>query len=144
MKKEKELLLPFNVKNKNGRIYTKESIVNIDELLRASNSDILIGECLYLDTQNQYNTESTTVPKFPSIQNVSHLNNNIEITDEGIYGDVKMLDTKYGNLLKELYEDGKIVFRPQLTGTVNENGVIENCNIISFDAIFKQDDAFNL
>jgi len=55
-----------------------------------------------------------------------------------------MLDTKYGNLLKELYEDGKIVFRPQLTGTVNENGVIENCNIISFDAIFKQDDAFNL
>lgn len=57
-----------------------------------------------------------------------------------LFGEIELLDTPSGKLAQQLMRG--LVCRPRAIGSVNAQGVVENCEIISFDLINKADDSF--
>lgn len=70
----------------NDRIYTKDSI---DNLIKKQSEFGVYGSI---------NPDSTDI----LLKNISHTIKNIEIYDDGIYGEIQFLDTPNGNLIKKI------------------------------------------
>ena len=119
--KTRQLLMKFNTVNQNGRMYTKDS------LMPYLKDDILGGI--------GYDQDSII-----NLKNVSHKVSNLTIENDELWGDIEILDTKEGELLKTIINE--VVFRPKGVGEINEKQEVVNYSLISFDAVSKDKDAF--
>jgi len=91
-------ILPFNTKSSiHDRVYTKESVEKaFDEFSKKVSNGEMYG-CL--ESRHFPSVEDTgRVP----IECISHQVKSAELTDEGISVDIKVLDTKEGDLVKQL------------------------------------------
>lgn len=70
----------------NDRIYSEESLNN---LVECSKNRLLYGE---LGNPTTFDV---------SLSNVSHTIENLKITDRGIYGDIRILDTQSGRIVQQ-------------------------------------------
>lgn len=124
--KIKHNLIYFNVMNKNGRIYTKNSY-DFNKL----NNKTIYGELGHPD-----NTDI-------SLSNISHTISNIENYQNCLIGEVNVLSTTKGKILKSMIDNGiKVVFRPRSTGNVDRYGNVTLEKLYTFDAILLKDDSF--
>ena len=71
------------------------------------------------------------------LNNVSHNITNLYSDNFSLYGDVKILDTHQGRMLRELVKLDLVVFRPRLS--IDNNGIV---SIYTFDAITKDKDIY--
>lgn len=120
----KKKLLPFN-ENKNGRYYDKDSY-DWSKIIEKANNGTLLGEISHggnktLDVQ---------------LSNVTHSIKDIEIYDDGIWGEIEILDTPMGKNIKELKDSGmKFDVSSRANGTVDNNGKVIIGQLASFDLI---------
>jgi hypothetical protein len=128
---KKEYLVPFNVMNKNGRIYTKNSY----DWNKLINESPYFGE---IAEEHDYRKNNSSV----KLSNVSHSIENIKIYQDGIYADIKILETHKGKLLKNLINSGiGFVFRLFGFGTTN-TGTTNIKSINGFDALLIENDSY--
>lgn len=134
-------LVYSDVKNANGRIYTKDCMMDmLHQAIEDVKDGCLLGEFGY-GSQPEVN-----------LGNVSHKVTEVRLNpyNDSLEGTIEILETPKGKqILKMLNEndykfDDLFVVRPRGTGTVNEKGEVENYTLYSFDVIFKQEDAFNV
>ena len=123
------LIISSRKKNLNGRVYSKKILKNIlPELCEKANERRLLGELGFGET------------KGVSLSNVSHLIKNIRIEENVLLGDIEILETDSGEILKSTIDN--VVFRPRGLGYVNKRGNISEYEIITFDAIPASEDSF--
>lgn len=123
-------LIHFGYMNKNNRIYSVKSY-DWNEIKQRSNNGTLLGE---MGNVNSFDV---------SLTKVSHVIKNIEVYQDGIIGEVYILDTERGKELKTLIDSGvKMVFRPRSIGVIDDNGNVTIKELFTFDAILQSDDAF--
>lgn len=132
--------LPFSENpNGNGRVYDKESISQecLNHFIERVNDRTAFGE--YLD--NSY--DSDNIPAVINIGHVSHCVTSLEKTDEGLIGEIEILNTPQGEMIKSLLKEGvKLCIRPRATGAISEDGRVEVQEILSFDFIDAGRDSF--
>lgn len=122
----------FGVTNLNGRLYDRDSFSPgaIEKMRESIDNKRFWGELGHQDELGK---------------NVSHIVDDIEIHSNIMFAKLRTLDTPSGRILKSLQEslgEGGIVFRPRAIGGVKDGGVVEIHEIISFDAVPSEDDAF--
>lgn len=128
-----KILIPLNVKNKNGRIYTRENLESHvqDFLSRKKSIGVTYGEMDHPDTFDI------------NLSRVSHTIDDIWFKNNKLMGKVTLLDTYYGKIAQELIKDGIILeVRPRSAGTVDSNGYVHLKKLFTFDLIEQQNDAF--
>lgn len=140
------LFLPFSEKpNGNNRIYNSVSIS--DEVLEKFKEDIKTGNALGENFVYHPEDRSEIL-----LNNVSHLIKKIERTEKGLIGEIELLATPQGNLIKELInkeiigDNGATKFfciRPRCSGVINEDNTVTVERIFSCDLLSSFDDAFN-
>ena len=135
-------LLYFDRKNRNGRVYTQKCALDIMQQFGelAHNGTTMLGEFGYPENRAEV-----------ALANVSHRikSLHLDVDNKCIEGTIEILEgTPNGQkVLRALgwttakFED-LFVVRPRGTGTVNENGEVENYKLYSFDIISKDIDAF--
>lgn len=112
-------ILTLGSPNANGRIYTHK----VAETIVKENLDALLGEFAPVGTS-------------VNLQNVSHTISNLAIEGDGLYGDVHIMSTQAGRLLKELLTaEDNIGFRPRGTGFVSDDGVVSEYKLVAIDAV---------
>ncbi len=96
----KGVILPFNNQSSiNDRVYTKESVVEAFDKFKENVSKGEMYGCL--ETRHFPSVEATgNVP----IECISHQVKNAKLSDEGISVDIEVLDTKEGNMVKQLMD----------------------------------------
>lgn len=142
-----ETLCYLNVKNTNGHIYNKSSFDKLD-----------------------YNKEYFGIIDFHdeiNLRNVAFICNNLRIIKNKLIGDIKLLKTERGNMLKililngendisynrknKLYELGllnklpnliKIAFRITGVGIIDDNGLIANYHLVNVSALIMDKDPY--
>ena len=120
----KENLLPFGV-NKNGRIYDKDSY-DWEKIIELSDKKMLWGELGHKDEISQFDVH---------MSRISHHITDVEIFDDGIYGEINVLDTERGRILKSLLDkDFEINVSSRATGKV-VNGITVIDKLFAFDYI---------
>lgn len=120
-----KVLIPLNVKNKNNRVYDKNSFIDL------SKEYLLEGHM---------NFECLARPDV-DLENIVGTVNNITLTDDSLTGEVSFIDR--GTIFKSLFEDGCVVFRPRSIGKIDENtGRVSECRILSFNLIRSESDSF--
>lgn len=140
-KKEKPLsevpfttqLLHFGVMNKHGRLYNKKDILNV----RLDKDGLEYTELDRLNTKPFYGqfgfaNSDSVIHKY----NATHVINHFRIKDEWLVGDVTLLNQSLLPILD------KLVFRPRAYGNINRNKIVDEMEIIGFDAIVKTEDTF--
>jgi len=123
----KENLLPFG-RNKNGTIYSKDSC-DWSKIKEMSDKNMLMGELRH---------EAGIYPLDTSFSKISHSINDLEVNDDGIWGDIKILDTSSGRVLQELLKDKDIYnigISSRFTGKIR-NGIVEIDDLYSFDYVY--------
>lgn len=128
-------VLKAGVVNSNGRIYSQDCILDINRQIQEKIKD---GKELF----GQFNSVEWT--HGITLREVSH-----RIVDSNVEGDIlgvklKVLPTPKGKILMDLLKIDKncMVFRPRGIGDVSAAGKVQNYQLISIDAIPKQDDSF--
>lgn len=168
MELKNEIILYFNLLSKNDRSYNQEEFTKIRQQTTADGGvyewtllDKLNGKVYrrdYIRSERRLSDVKTPIESpivcgelgHPdnfdiTFKNISHVIENVKIDNQYLVADIKVLDTNKGKELKSLIEQGTdIVFRPRLTGTINENKEVEIDALFTFDAILKSEDAFNL
>jgi hypothetical protein len=132
--KSESTFLYFDRINENGRMYPKELASKIIENFNnIKERNMNFGEFGYPDRDNIQEI---------SLKNISHSIEEIHYNEEknSLDGTIELLSTKYGEIAKETM--GEWVIRPRGIGNINEKKEIENFQIISFDLITKETDAF--
>ena len=119
----KKQLMKLNYMNQNGRIYNSK-------LLQPLLNKKYFGEISHPGTPNV------------DLSKISHEISNLRIEEDILYGDVNVLDTPQGKKLNKILSE--VIFRPRALGNINEQNVVENFELIAFDAIPKNQDSFNL
>jgi len=120
----KTQLMRLNHLNKNGRIYSSEVL-----------KDFLDNE-YYGEIGFPQNT-------IVDLGRISHKIHDLRIEEDILVGEVEILSTPNGEILKSMLSE--VVFRPRGMGNINEQSKqVENFQLLSFDAIPKDQDAFNL
>ncbi|MDY0270431.1 hypothetical protein [Trichloromonas sp.] len=118
----KKKLIEFN-KIKNG-IYYDINSCDWNDIINKSKNGLLLGEL-----GHQQNNQVM-------LTNISHIVKNIQLYQDGIVGDIQILDTQNGKILKELVNNGfKINYSARYNGNVDSNGKIIDAKILSFDAM---------
>jgi len=123
------ILIPLNIRNKNGRIYTQ----NILEPYVKNFADGTFGEISdenfsYVDIQ---------------LSNVSHSIHNLRFINRDLIGDIEILKTERGKLLQSLINSGiEFVFRPRSLGQIDSNGYVIIEKLITFDALPLSEDPY--
>ena len=118
-------LLELDTTNSNGRIYPRE----------------LFNDFVF---KNEYLGEFNNSTNYNiSLKDVSHSIKNIELKDNVIYGDIKILDTPNGKVVKELLKDMPLSVVPRGTSKIDQNGFIRDYELITFDLISEKDSSFN-
>lgn len=155
MKTINKEVIPLNIKNKNGRIYTKEVV-----------KDTLKDFEERIDKYKGVFGEFGLPPKAEiSLSNVSHIINRVWIEEESLkeidlddenwwdnpdpfekpkcslWAEIKILDTPSGKIIQEFDEENFVV-RPRSIGSVNADGTVSLGKIITFDIINKSEDAW--
>lgn len=106
----KALLLKMNHKNKNGRIYPK---ITVEEAIQ----NPIIQEQLATRTfYGSFDPPQATTEI--DLEKVSHVITKIFFEGDDVYGDLELLDTPAGRLVKELLESGSTIGLA-LTGSGN-------------------------
>jgi hypothetical protein len=119
-------LIRLNHLNKNGRIYTPESL------------EKFLGK-----GKEYYGEIGFPQNAMVDLGRVSHKIHDLRIEEDILVGEVEILSTPNGEILKSMLSE--VVFRPRGMGNVNEQSKqVENFQLLSFDAIPKDQDAFNL
>ena len=118
-------------KNQNGRIYPREILIR--EIKKYAEGPIkerrALGE---LD-----HPESSVI----NLQNVSHNVTKVRMVGDDVYGEVEILSTPAGNILKELFRNGITVgISSRGMGSVQENGngtveVQDDFELLCFDFV---------
>jgi len=124
-----ELLIPFNIKDKNGLWYNRESFdtINIEKSVQKG----LFGSMGYV--------ESTI-----NLSEISHQIINIEIRNSGIYGDIRVLDSGYGRHLNEIIDNGiNLVFRYVGMSSEDSSGYSTVFEIWGFPVMGRKDDIYD-
>ena len=123
------VFIPLNIRNKNGRIYTKEALeIPVQDFLNRKNDmGVIYGELGHPET---FNT---------SFSRVSHTINNIWFENDKLMGEITLLNTNSGKLAQKF---NNFVVRPRSAGTIDTNGYVKIKKIFTFDLISFQDDAF--
>ena len=134
METTKTLLLETNKINKNNRYYPKEVVKKslLDELIQTQlNNGSWFGEA------GQPIVSSLNRIKEISLLNTSHIIKNVYFKEDNLYGQIIFTDTKVGQDLKSLYEQGlEPKFALRGIGNVKSiNGYYEvtDLKIITFD-----------
>lgn len=128
-------LLKLNEVNLNGRIYQNND--NLREAIEEYNSkQFQFGEIGFSDN---FDT---------SLNNVSHVVDNVRIEDNLVLGDVTILSTDKGKILKDLLNidnnvNNNVVFRSKSSGVVGDGGVVTLRKLHSFDVVNSNEDPFN-
>ena len=127
---EQEFIPFFGKPNLNNRIYTEEEI---DKIVK------------------QFNKKAKELPvfgqiEFPencemSLSKVSHRIHKIKKEKGKVIGTITILNTDQGKLLLHMLKYG--VFRPRMSGTIDNNGIVTVDKIFSFDFILKENDSYN-
>lgn len=124
-----KLLQKAETKNHNGRIYPKEVLFReVNKYSQLVNERRALGE---LD-----HPESPIV----ELKNVSHIITDIYVQGEEVRGNIEILSTPQGNILKSIIEQGvKIGISSRGIGSLrNESGinvVEDDFELIAFDAV---------
>jgi len=119
----KKKLIEFN-RPINGRYYDINSC-DWNDIIDKSKNGLMLGE-LNHSSSNSY----------IDLKSVSHVINNIQLFQDGIFGEIKVLDTPNGKALQELINNGfHIGYSARLIGNMDNNGKITNAKIIAFDAV---------
>jgi hypothetical protein len=132
--KMQSVFIPLNVKNRNGRIYTKENIEPyVDDFLSRKNQ---IGVCYgEFDHPDSFDI---------SLSKISHTIENIWFEGNKLMGEIKPLNTHWGKKLKEWIDSGvKFSVRPRSTGFVDPYGYVHLKKLFTFDIIPLESDSFN-
>ena len=117
-------LMRLNHLNKNGRIYSSEVLKD------------------FLDNE-YYGGIGFPQNTIVDLGRVSHKIYDLRIEEDILVGEVEILSTPNGEILKSMLSE--IVFRPRGIGNINgQSKQVENFQLLSFDAIPKDQDAFNL
>ena len=129
---EKELLVPFNVKDKSGYYYDMGSYD-----WESLNTDNIFGICVPDESYHE---------KEVWFEHLSHQVINFQIKPEGVYGDIRILDTKEGKNLQAMIDEGiEIVFR--IGGVVGDVDLkrmhIGLLELESVHAILKEHDQYD-
>jgi len=139
--KIKGTFLYYDVENSNGRMYTKECAKDIVKQFEELSHEIpMFGQLGYPNAENFKG----------NLSDASHKVKEIHINEErkSIEGTVEILNTPNGRKLLGLIDNDiekfneLYVVRSRGTGEINENKEITNYNIISFDVVPKDTDAF--
>jgi hypothetical protein len=137
-------LLYYDVENGNGRIYTKKCAKDIVNQFKKMKKDgAILGEPSFPD--GRYGDRSTTF-----LGNVSHEIEEIHLDEENkcIVGNIKILDSDPGKILKELYKspeefNNSFSVRSRGIGDVDPSTKeVINYQIVSFDLVPKEQDSF--
>ena len=130
--------LPFNVKNKNGRIYPKElSEKMLVQFKERQELGLIFGQ-LGQDSfpECEYYTSNLNHP--------SHIVEEIHYNEENnsIDGTIEILDNYQGKVLKEIFESsGPIYVASRSIGSVDTSGNVQLEQLLSFDIV--QEPAFS-
>ena len=127
----KGIIQRAEAKNQNGRVYPKEILLReiqkyVDGPVREKRA---LGE---LD-----HPESSVI----NLQNVSHNVTRIKMNGDDVYGEVEILSTPAGNILKELFRNGiTIGISSRGMGSVQESGngtveVQDDFELLCFDFV---------
>lgn len=129
-------LIRLDIENLNNRIYRREFM---EESVRDYNNKISEG----IPGYGQIGFEN--VLGDVSLTRSSHIVSNLEFEGDFLMGDVKILTTIEGSILKGLIDDGsEILFRPNSIGEVNDNNEVIVNRIISFNAVIDpSEDSWN-
>ena len=135
-------LLYYDVENSNGRIYTKECA---EDIVKQFNEGIhnqmpMMGQIGYPEGDEFRGR----------LENVSHRITEIHLNPakKAIVGTFEILETPQGKKLWEMIDNDPEKFketyclRSRGTGNVNENKEVVDFNIISFDVVSRDTDAF--
>ena len=134
------MVLPFSDQpNGNGRIYNPDCITTevLDEFKKEIKEGNALGENFIYGHDLLETTESIL------LTNVSHIATNIEKTEKGLVGEIRLLATPQGQIIKELLHWKSLCIRPRCTGVVHEDKTVTIDKILSIDILSSYDDAFN-
>lgn len=133
--KEKGLTVALTLmgqKNANGRIYDEKAINKMMEDFKNRPTNF-IGELGYPTERNF---------KEISLDNASHEITDLWLENKVLYGKVSVLPTPMGKKLKEMLDSEQVVFRSRCIGDVNPDGTVTVNQLLSFDAVPRENDAF--
>jgi len=130
----KKVIIPFiDEVNQNGRKYTKESLKQLVESFKEKQKEEQVFGELYDNRVNDY-----------TIINLSRIaleTTNVFIEKNKLIGEIRLLDTPYGNASKKIID--KLELRPRTIGQVdNTTKEITITKLIAFDLIDKNTDSF--
>ncbi len=119
-------IMEFDVPNQNGRMYPRavgESIVKQATEKIEQHGDVF-GEA------------GIPMGDMVDLSRVSHTVKNMRIENGALFGDIKVVGTPMGNIVKELLKSGiQVDFRSRGTGKIAEDGTISEYEFISVDAV---------
>lgn len=122
-------LLHLGVKNLNGRIY--EDNENLRKSIEEyNNKPSKYGQIDFPETLDQ------------DLRTISHVVENVRVEEDKVVGDIRILDTPQGKILKDVV-DG-YVFRSRALGRTEFDGKVYVKEIFAFDAIPKNIDSFDM
>lgn len=122
-----KVLIPFNVKNSNGRIYSENSFKSLPtESLLEANIDY-------------HYPASTTV----CFENVIGKVENIKVDKSCLVGEPTFITNEKGKTFETLVKEKCFVIRPRLIGFVDEKtGKVSDAEILSFFLVPCENDSF--
>ncbi len=118
------MVLPFNEKSRiTNNVYTKECI------------------------QTAFDNYTEQLKDNDIVVDLSHKITSLNLKDEGIYGDIELLDTEKGNNFKQLIDNGEnlapaIKILGVCEESVNHYNLVEVKEIVSIDLIPQEDYPF--
>jgi hypothetical protein len=137
MKTYRKSLLFFDKKNMNGRMYDAGSIP----------ADVLSDFKKRIEDKRAFGELGHPEDSFVSLTNVSH--RFLSVDDVELPDGTKLLEGsvtpvgELGKLLETVPEDSWVL-RPRFIGNVDDNGRVTVQEIITFDVVQTQDDAFKM
>lgn len=147
-------VLKIGVKNRNRRIYNLKTVNEIVNNFntRKDTGYIFYGELLYKDTRVPSTsfgkaiteTSEVIVTNYNTISysNISHIIDKIYIDGTILYADIYMVESENGIVAESMLECDLLVLRPRTFSNVEEHGFVNFLQLITFDLIKKETDAF--
>lgn len=121
-------VLNLNQPNKNGRIYTTETVAAaLTKYAATIDLKQAVGELVLEDT--------ILIGSTVNLSNVSHIVENAEIDGDHLIADIRVLRTTAGEQLAYLLQLDKIAFRPRGLGKIDSNQRVTDYEFISIDAV---------
>jgi hypothetical protein len=121
-------LIYLNKENLNGRIYANNENLR-EQIEQFNNKGDRFGQIGFPD--GDISITGT----------VSHSIRNVRIEDDKVMGEITILNTPHGEILKQLIDT--VVFRPCSMGNINADHTVRIDKIISFSAVPKKEDPFD-